>query len=336
MSADEGGAPRGPSRAPAPRSGGSRRPGPGRSRRATRGSRSARAASRSWRRRPPGRGTGVPRGSSGRRGPPSPGGRRRSARPRCRRRGRGARLPASARASTAVEACVPLISASPSFGPRLTGERPAFASAAAPGNLPVAVPGEAFADEDEREVRERARGRRSRRPSRGSARRGCTPRFSASSSASSVSSRMPEKPRASTLARSAIIARTVRTGSGSPDAGRVAPEQVQLQALEVAARDLHLGERPEPGVDAVDRRVAVGHAVDHGARGRDARAGIGARPTGAASSATAMSWSSVSERPSSANHGSEPRPARGAVAGGRRRTRHRTGFGRSATAGRAA
>ena len=45
--------------------------------------------------------------------------------------------------------------------------------------------------------------------------RGCTRRLSSARSASSVSRRMPEKPLASTLARSAIDARTARTGSGS-------------------------------------------------------------------------------------------------------------------------
>ena len=54
------------------------------------------------------------------------------------------------------------------------------------------------------------------------------------------------------------------------DAGGVAAHQVHLQGVEVGAVDARLRERPEAGVDAVDRRVAVGRAIDDGA-GRDDR-----------------------------------------------------------------
>ena len=45
---------------------------------------------------------------------------------------------------------------------------------------------------------------------------GCTRALTSASSASSVSTLMPENPLARTFARSAIVARTVRAGSGSP------------------------------------------------------------------------------------------------------------------------
>ena len=135
-----------------------------------------------------------------------------------------AREPLGARAApapaTAVDGCVPLISASPSFGAerdRASGRRARSASA------PLDARAGVVADRSPRPRRSApapdaraARDRRSRRPSRGSAPRGCTRAFSSAISSSSVSTRMPEKPFASTLARSAIVARTARTGSGSP------------------------------------------------------------------------------------------------------------------------
>ena len=273
--ADEARGLRGPSRAPAPRSAASRRPGRACSRRATRGSRCARAARAGWRRRPPGRRTDAPRGCADRTGRPSRGGRRSSA-PAITSAARARRsAPASASASTAVEACVPLMSARPSLGPSRTGESPAAGERV---RRPATCRSPSHARPSPTSTRARcASGARSplapTDPRDGTT--GCTPRFSASSSASSVSTRMPEKPRARTFARSAIIARTVRTGSGSPDAGRVAAQQVELQALERVGRDAHLGERPEAGVDPVDGRVAGRHAVHHRARGGDARTRVG-------------------------------------------------------------
>ena len=124
--------------------------------------------------------------------------------------------PASASAATAVDTCVPLISASPSFGPSATGARPAARERVArPACARVAVPHLAFADQHERDVRERREV--AARADRSAARHArMHAALSAAISASSVSRRMPEKPLASTLARSAIDARTARTGSGSP------------------------------------------------------------------------------------------------------------------------
>ena len=135
--------------------------------------------------------------------------------------------PASASASTAVETCVPLISASPSFGPSATGAQARRARARRrprarrPTRSPSPISTSARC----------ASGARSplapTEPRLGT--RGCTPRLSSASSASSVSTRMPEKPFASTLARSAIAARTVAHRQRLVDAGGVAAQQVDLQ-----------------------------------------------------------------------------------------------------------
>ena len=102
-----------------------------------------------------------------------------------------------------------------------------------------------------------APGRRSRRPIRATARPDGRAWLSRSTSSSSVSSRMPENPLASTLARSAIVARTTGTGQRLADAGRMAAQQIDLQLGERVVRDAHVGEVAEAGVDAVDRRVAL-------------------------------------------------------------------------------
>ena len=167
--------------------------------------------------------------------------------------------PASASARTAVDGCVPLMSASPSFGRERDGREPgARAARLRPGRARHAVPASRLRRRGRAPGGRAARGRRSRRPIRGSGTRGCTPRFSSASSASSVSRRMPEKPLASTLARSAIVARTARTGSGSPTPAAWLRSRLSCSALERLARDRHVGERAEAGVDAVDRRVAGG------------------------------------------------------------------------------
>ena len=58
------------------------------------------------------------------------------------------------------------------------------------------------------------------------------------------------------------------------DARRVAPQQIALQLAERALLDLDFGERSEAGVDAVDRRVSGGVALDDGARRVDAARGL--------------------------------------------------------------
>ena len=94
---------------------------------ATRGSRCRRAARGRSPRHPPGRGGRAPRGCARRTACRCRGTRRPTARPRRRpprSRARAANRPASA---SAVDTCVPLRSARPSFGPSVTGARPARA-----------------------------------------------------------------------------------------------------------------------------------------------------------------------------------------------------------------
>ena len=86
---------------------------------------------------------------------------------------------------------------------------------------------------------------------------------------------MPENPFASTFARSAIAARTVAHRQRRIDARGVTAQQVQLQRGEIVLVDPRLGEVAEAGVDAVDRLLAIGLAIDNGASGRDADARVG-------------------------------------------------------------
>ena len=165
-----------------------------------------------------GRRTAARRGCAPRTDESTRAARRSTARRRCRRRAPACSAAASASASTAVDGCVPLISASPSFAPSGTGCQPgALASASAPCDSAHVV---RSSPRPRRSAPARggraAPGRRWRRPSRATARRDARRALSSASSASSVSTRMPENPFASTFARSAIVARTVRAGSGSP------------------------------------------------------------------------------------------------------------------------
>ena len=125
--------------------------------------------------------------------------------------------PATASAATAVDGCVPLMSARPSLGPSVTGDSPATASASRPLRIVASSATDAWPS-PMRTSERWARGARSplapTEPRLGT--RGWTRWLRRSSSRSSVERRMPEKPLASTFARSAIAARTARTGSASP------------------------------------------------------------------------------------------------------------------------
>ena len=84
---------------------------------------------------------------------------------------------------------------------------------------------------------------------------------------------MPENPLASTLARSAIAARTHRNRQRLADAGRVAAQEIELQLGQRLVRNLDLGEVAEAGVDPVGGIVVMRELVDDLARGADARTG---------------------------------------------------------------
>ena len=97
---------------------------------------------------------------------------------------------------------------------------------------------------------------------------------------------MPEKPFASTLARSAIDRAHRAHRQRLADAGGVAAQQVELQRAERVARNRGLGQRAEAGVDAVDRRRRRGVTIDdaraprrRAARRVAARARRGASPS---------------------------------------------------------
>ena len=187
---------------------------------------------------------------------------RRSRAPRrCRRRARRCSAPASASASTAVDGCVPLMSASPSFGrerasgasgPRRDRERDA-----APRHR-VAARGRRRQPRLRRSARARgaraARGRRSRRPIRGDGTRGCTPRFSSAISASSVVDADAGEPLAPARSRAAPSSRARRARAADrPTPAAWLRSRLSCSALERVGRDADLGEGAEAGVDAVDR-----------------------------------------------------------------------------------
>ena len=190
--------------------------------------------------------------------------------------------PASARPSSAVDGCVPLMSARPSFGASDAGARPARASALAPGSRVAVVPGFAFADQHQRRDAPAARGRRWRPTDPRDGTTGWTRWLSSASSSSSVSTRMPENPLASTFARSAIVARTTGIGQRLADAGGMAAQQIELQLGERLVRDADVGEVAEAGVDAVDRRVALARPASTTSRAARTRA---ARRVGSATPA---------------------------------------------------
>ena len=74
---------------------------------------------------------------------------------------------------------------------------------------------------------------------------------------------MPEKPFASTFARSAIVARTARTGRGSPTPAAWLRSRFSWSAPSASRGIGGLGERAEAGIDAVDRLAAVCGTIDH-------------------------------------------------------------------------
>ena len=90
--------------------------------------------------------------------------------------------------------------------------------------------------------------------------------------ASSVSTRTPDDPRARTLARSAIVARTVGDRQRVADACRVTSQQIGLKCAQGVVRDAHVGKRSESGVDAIDGGVAIRRPIHDAASRGDAGA----------------------------------------------------------------
>ena len=115
----------------------------------------------------------------------------------------------------AVENCVPLMSASPSFGPSVTGASPARASAWAPGSV---SPSNSASPAPIITAAIWASGARSpdapTEPCAGM--RGVTPRASMPSISATRSQRTPDAPRPSDSSLSAIISRAAARGIGAP------------------------------------------------------------------------------------------------------------------------
>ncbi len=120
--------------------------------------------------------------------------------------------PASAKA---VENCVPLISASPSLGPSVTGSSPASASAFRPGRM---RPATSASPAPIITAAMWASGARSpeapTEPCAGTT--GVTPCASMPSRSATTSHRTPDAPRPSDRSFSAIISRTTPRGTGAP------------------------------------------------------------------------------------------------------------------------
>ena len=207
----------------------------------------------------------------------------------------------TASASTAALACVPLISARPSLGRER--DRPQAGAREGVGARQRSRRWYSASPSPTSTSARCASGARSplapTEPRDGT--RGCTPALSSATSASSVSRRMPEKPFASTFARSAISARTTGAGSGSPTPAAWLRNRLSCSAASWSRGNRDVGERAEAGVDAVDRAAARRVRVHDRARGADALARAASRGRRArASCAMRESASSVSEDPSSA------------------------------------
>jgi hypothetical protein len=84
-------------------------------------------------------------------------------------------------------------------------------------------------------------------------------------SRSTSAARAPEYPLASTFARSSIIARTSRSGSGGPTPAAWLPHEVHLQLAEPLVRDRDVGELAEPGGHAVHDLAPLDDPLDDGA-----------------------------------------------------------------------
>ena len=167
-------------------------------------------------RRPPGPGTDAAPGSPAETRRASPGAPRARARTRCPPTRRGAAPARQPSAPIAHMNCVPLMSESPSFACSRTGSSPTRASAVAPGQRARLPRSRLPRRRAEARGARAARGRPTRRPTRGSGRGGRTPRFRHSTRSSTVSTRAPDVPFASAFARRSIAARTTSSGYGSP------------------------------------------------------------------------------------------------------------------------
>ncbi len=179
--------------------------------------------------------------------------------------------PRTASAATAVEGCVPLMSARPSFGIK---RRRRELRAPSTRRVPPITRGSAPTVASPSPIRTSDRcasGARSplapTDPRLGT--RGCTRRLSSSISRSSVLRLMPENPLASTLARSAIDARTERSGNGSPTPAAWLRRRFSCSAPS-ASRGIRVSaSAPKPVLMPYTASSPLGFAVNDRASGVD-------------------------------------------------------------------
>ncbi len=145
---------------------------------------------------------------------------------------------------------MPFSSASPSFGPSVSGARPAAASAVAAGTAALATT-LAHADHRRGHVGQRREvARRADRALRRDHRR--QPLASIASSSATVSGRTPEAPCARLASFSAIISRTTAPASARRPRPHGDSTMLRWSVRQLAVADADAGQLPEAGVDPVD------------------------------------------------------------------------------------
>ena len=175
----------------------------------------------------------------------------------------------SACSASAVETCVPLISARPSLAASFSGAMPASRSACAAGRALAVDQHLAFADQRQRHVRERRQvARRADRALRRHVRhagRRCAPRAACRSPPRA----RPNAPRARLAAFSASISRTTGGLSGAPTPTAVRADQVELQRSSCASSMRVVASLPKPVLTPYTAAVAVRRALHDGGAGAD-------------------------------------------------------------------
>ena len=180
--------------------------------------------------------------------------------------------PRAASAATAVDGCVPLMSASPSFGASVTGVKPRGASASRPGSTcvlspTVASPSPISTSDEMRQRREIAAG--ADRAAAGDA-RVHAPIEQLDEQVERAATDSGEALREHVGAQRHRRAHGRTGGSGSPTPAAWLRKQIQLQRAKRFAWNRRFRQRAKSGVDAVDGFIAGCLAIDDGARGVDA------------------------------------------------------------------
>ena len=169
--------------------------------------------------------------------------------------------PASA---SAVETCVPLISARPSFGPSSIGARPARARPSAPGiRRPSWTTSPSPISDAARCGKRSEVARCADRTFRRDARIARRWRAARQSISIDLAAHAGVRRGARLMSLSASISRTTPRPSRLADAGCVRQDEVALQLARSVVGDARTGELAEAGVDAVDRPAFGDRALQH-------------------------------------------------------------------------